>query len=145
MLKEIEGDFPVATKSGGLSPMLKLAICLKFLAEGSYQQGVGKDFHFNVAQPTVSKVLKQVLNSLETRLCAKWIKFHMTNEEKSAAKQYFFGKSNIPGITMCLDGTHVKILRPGNMPHRFFNRKQFYSLNVLIVSLTFVCILCHVE
>lgn len=70
VLGEVKKDLADPKRSSDLSPTLKLAICLKFLAEGSYQQAVGKDFHLNVAQPTVSKVIKEVLQSLEKRLCS---------------------------------------------------------------------------
>lgn len=137
VLSEVEKDLPAANRSSGLPPAIKLAICLKFLAEGSYQHAVGRDFYLNVAQPTVSKTITEVLQSLEKRLCSKWIKFVMSDEEKHAAKQYFLQKSGIPGITMCIDGTHIKILKPGSAPHTFYNRKNFFSLNALTVNKNF--------
>ncbi|XP_055628063.1 putative nuclease HARBI1 [Toxorhynchites rutilus septentrionalis] len=34
---------------------------------------------------------------------------------------------------MCVDGTHIKIIPPNQNRNLFYNRKGFYSLNVLIV------------
>lgn len=49
ILEEVEKDLVPSRKSTRLAPTLKVAICLKFLAEGSYQQAVGKDFNLNVS------------------------------------------------------------------------------------------------
>lgn len=51
-------------------------------------------------------------------------------------------KLNMPNILGVVDGTHIAIERPiENDPQRpanaYFNRKQFYSINTQIVSITF--------
>lgn len=58
----------------------------------------------------------------------------MSDVEKQEAKRYFYDKSRIPGVTMCVDGTHIKIFKPSVDTHLFYNRKGFYSLNAMIVS-----------
>ncbi|XP_055616049.1 putative nuclease HARBI1 [Toxorhynchites rutilus septentrionalis] len=131
VLEEIENC--LTTRKGGLSTEVKLAACLRFFAEGNYQHGAGQDYHIAIAQPTFSKVLTEMLNILERTLCKKWISLNMTEDEQRRAKLHFYQKTSIPGVIMCLDGTHVKIIPPKLNRNLFFNRKGFYSLNVLIV------------
>lgn len=121
-------------RSTAIPPHLKLASCLRFLAEGSYQRGVGNDFMACFAQSTVSLALSECLNALEESICPEWIQLKMTEAEEISAKSYFFSKYAIPGIVGCVDGTHVKIAAPVNERHLFYNRKGFYSINAMVVS-----------
>lgn len=42
----------------------------------------------------------------------------------------------MPGVIGAIDGTHVAILCPKKeVEHVYYNRKQYHSLNVLLVSL----------
>lgn len=135
ILKEIEPKFaPVRCK--GLKPKEKFAATLRFLAEGSYQTGVGNDFNIAIAQPTFSVIFTQCLNIIEQTFSAKWINLEMEPGQPQEARRYFFGKSGIPGVVMCADGTHIKIIAPQNDRDQHYNRKGFYSLNALIVSIT---------
>ncbi|XP_053959721.1 putative nuclease HARBI1 [Anastrepha ludens] len=121
-------------KTWSISPELKLEACLRFFAEGGYQNGTGQDFNIGMAQSTVSIVLSEVLNILEATLCPRWISLAMTETEELEAKRYFFGKTRIPGIVMCADGTHIKILKPaGDNSHLYYNRKGYYSINAMII------------
>lgn len=127
---------PPAVGCSSISPQLQLAACLRFFAEGGYQEGVGKDFHVAMGQSTFSKVLAEVINALEDKLCPSWLALEMSNQEKFEAKQYFFQRSGIPGIVNCIDGTHLRIFTPPlRVRHLYYNRKGFYSLNVMVVSL----------
>ncbi|XP_049277617.1 putative nuclease HARBI1 [Anopheles funestus] len=134
ILEEIAPKFP-PVHSSGMTIKQKLAATLRFLADGSYQNGVGNDFNVAVAQSTFSTILNQTLKILEESLCPKWITLEMNSEEQQAARCYFFRKSSIPGVVMCADGTHVKIIAPKNDKDQFYNRKGFYSMNVLVVSI----------
>ncbi|XP_058122783.1 putative nuclease HARBI1 [Anopheles ziemanni] len=116
----------------GLSPRVKLAATLRFLAQGSYQQSVANDFAVPIGQSTFLKVLEQTLNVLESKL-AHLISLEMTEDEKSEARRYFFEKMGIPGVVMCVDGSHIKIIPPHEDPVLYYNRKGFYSLNALMI------------
>ncbi|XP_052889214.1 putative nuclease HARBI1 [Anopheles moucheti] len=116
----------------GLSAKEKLAATLKFLAQGSYQQGVGNDFTVPMAQSTFSEVLDETLRAMEKEL-ARYISLEMTENEKSDAVNYFYQKSGITGVVMCVDGSHVRILAPHDNPAAYYNRKGYYSLNVLMI------------
>ncbi|XP_058064978.1 putative nuclease HARBI1, partial [Anopheles bellator] len=134
ILSEIETKFP-PSKGAGLTPKEKLAATLRFLAEGSYQQSVGQDWNVAIAQSTFSVIFRQTLKILEETQCPKRIKLEMDDSEQQEARLYFYEQSGIPGIVMCADGTHVKIIAPKDNRDQYYNRKGFYSLNVLMLSI----------
>ena len=136
LVAEISPKLRPSSKSTAISPTLKLTATLRFLSDGSYQQGTGNDFNLGLAHPTVSKILKEVLNVMENHICPQWIKFQMSEEEKFEAKLHFFEKTGFPGVIGCVDGTHIKILTPGKeIQHLYYNRKGFYSLNAMVVNI----------
>ncbi|XP_017494493.1 PREDICTED: uncharacterized protein LOC108382626 [Rhagoletis zephyria] len=53
VLRIICNKMPPVIKSTAISHQQKLSVCLRLLAEGSYQNGVGKDYMVGIAQPTV--------------------------------------------------------------------------------------------
>lgn len=124
-------------RSTCVSKTTKLAATLRFLAQGSYQLSVGNDFHIGLSQPVVSSILSETLKALETAICPKWIRFKMTENERTEAKVEFFKKTGFPGVIGCVDGTHIKILTPRKQDqHRYYNRKGFFSINAMIVSIS---------
>lgn len=132
ILDEIKGEYR-SQHSSCIPPIIKLAATLRFLAEGSHQKSVGQDYYVAIAQSTFSKVLSETLKIMETKLCPKCIRFEMSAQEKAEAKAFFFAKSGFPGVIMCIDGTHVSIVRPSKNEHHFYNRKGYHSLNVMVV------------
>lgn len=46
----------------------------------------------------------------------------------------FMERLHFPGIIGCIDGTHVAIIRLNDHEETYFNRKNYNSLNVLLVS-----------
>lgn len=134
LLDDTQDQFVVHSKSSAIPPILKLAVTLRFLAEGSYQRGVGQDYLIGMAQATVSVVITEVLNILETFMCPKYIKFELSEAEKKESKAHFYSKFGFPGIIGCIDGTHISIIRPNTNEHHYFNRKQYHSINAMIVN-----------
>ncbi|XP_049316656.1 putative nuclease HARBI1 isoform X2 [Bactrocera dorsalis] len=115
-----------------ISPMLKLCCVLRFLAHGSYQQTVGKDFQLGIAQPTVSLIFKEMLPILKSTLCSVWIKTDITEEQKRTTKRKFFTRAGIPNVVDCVDETHVATIAPCENKHLYMNRKGFHSINAMI-------------
>ncbi|XP_017466344.1 PREDICTED: putative nuclease HARBI1 isoform X2 [Rhagoletis zephyria] len=146
VLQKIKPQIKNGIRTTAVSKTIKLAATLRFLGQGSYQTSVGNDFHLGLSQPTVSSVLSETLDILEAVICPLWIKFHMTDAEKKEAKEYFFQKTGFPGVIGCVDGSHIKILAPNKQDqHLYYNRKGFFSLNVMIVRTgqRLLCILKH--
>uniref|UniRef100_A0A182PWL0 DDE Tnp4 domain-containing protein n=1 Tax=Anopheles epiroticus TaxID=199890 RepID=A0A182PWL0_9DIPT len=128
ILEEITPRFP-PIRGHGLSVKEMLAATLRFMAEGSYQHGVGTDFSVAIAQPTFSILFDKTLKILVEVLCGKWISLEMAPEEQQDARLHFYAKSGIPGIVMSVDGTHIKNIAPVQDRDQHHNRKGFYSLN----------------
>ncbi|XP_067642467.1 putative nuclease HARBI1 [Eurosta solidaginis] len=42
-------------------------------------------------------------------------------------------KHGIPSVIGCIDGTHVRIIAPAENKHLYYNRKGYYSLNVMLM------------
>ncbi|XP_049308863.1 putative nuclease HARBI1 isoform X2 [Bactrocera dorsalis] len=121
-----------ASTLSSLSPLNIVVSALRFFAEGSYQHGVGADHNVGMAQSTVSKWLSNFLEIMQQKLCPQWIKYEQSEIEKQEAKQNFFTKAGFPGVIMCVDGTHIKLIKPSNEPFLYYNRKGFYSINAMV-------------
>ncbi|KAI8116175.1 putative nuclease HARBI1 [Lucilia cuprina] len=115
-----------------IHPKIKLAAFLRFL--GSYQHSIGNDFLTCLSQSEISLAIKECLELFEKYFCKKWITFKKTPEEEPDTKQHFYSKYGIPGIIGVVDGTHVRIKSPKSEErHLYYNRKGYYSLNVMII------------
>lgn len=137
---------PIIMK-GSIPANIKLAATLRFLAVGAYQGIVANDVNISIGRSTFSNVLWTVMNALESKLCPKWINLELTEEETKASKCYFFEKNGMPGVIGCVDGTHIRIIKPsgrdlsednaqnyGENCGLYYNRKGYFSINVMVVS-----------
>ncbi|XP_058122889.1 putative nuclease HARBI1 [Anopheles ziemanni] len=95
-------------------------------------QGVGTDFTIPMGQSTFSEMFDETLKVMEKEL-SRFITLEMTEEEKTSARTFFYERSEIPGVVMSVDGSHIRILAPTEDRVSYFNRKGFYSLNVLMI------------
>lgn len=126
-------------------PIIKLAAALRFFAEGAYQKGAGNDIFVGVAQPTMSKILSKVIDVFEEHVCPSAITFPTNEQEKNSIRLGFFEKTGFPGVIGCVDGSHVKIIKPSiDVQHLYYNRKGYHSLNVMVVCISkrFVELIC---
>ncbi|XP_065366816.1 putative nuclease HARBI1 [Calliphora vicina] len=113
--------------------IVRLAGVLRFLAVGSFQGVIANDINISMGRSTFCKVLWNVLNILEERLCPHWIKLNMTESEARESKIHFYSKFKIPGVIGSVDGTHVRLIKPAQDSEHYYCRKGYYSLNVLII------------
>ncbi|CAB3241775.1 unnamed protein product [Arctia plantaginis] len=122
---------------------MKLLIALSFYATGSYQSLVGQSAFHNVSQATVSRAVGQVTKALnDPTIYHKYVRFPLEQQDRNDIKAKFYHKFKIPGVLGCIDGTHVAILRPHVHEERYFNRKGYHSLNVMIVCDSDLQIMC---
>ncbi|XP_053686869.1 putative nuclease HARBI1 [Sabethes cyaneus] len=134
LLDIIDTNMGPTIGSCSVPPIIKLTACIRFFGEGSYQKGVGNDLFAGIAQPTMSRILAEVLDILEMKVCPLEIKFPAEEAEKLRIKRGFFEKTGFPGVIGCVDGTHVKIIKPkAEVQHSYYNRKGFHSLNVMLL------------
>nr|CAH7754861.1 unnamed protein product [Callosobruchus chinensis] len=102
-------------RGGALTPLQKLKIFLRYVADPGFQTGVATDI--GVRQPTVSNVIAEVIQKIIQK-SDYWIHFPSTDEEFERAI----------GARDC---THIPILKPAARGDEYINRKGFPSLNIL--------------
>ncbi|KAH7984101.1 hypothetical protein HPB52_017072 [Rhipicephalus sanguineus] len=90
--------------------LLKLLITLRFYATGTRQCVVGD--LVNVSQPSVSRSIWEVTQEICVRLFPKYVRLPSIAEVKSV-KRRFYNIDGFPGVTGCIDCTHVQIISPG--------------------------------
>ena len=72
------------------------------------------------------------------------MKFPTTREEVATTRQQFYEYCRFPGVLGAIDGIHVYIKSPGgNNALYFINRKNRFSINVQVSSLTLVYMIFH--
>ncbi|XP_060809930.1 putative nuclease HARBI1 [Amyelois transitella] len=124
----------------------KILIALSFYATGSYQTPVGDSKFHPASQASVSKVLEEVTVALNRpEIFHKYVKFPLSRHEREKVKRKFYRSTRLPGVLGCVDGTHVAIVTPHEHEERYFNRKGYHSLNVLIVSTFNKAYLCDAD
>lgn len=113
-----------------LPPVLKLLVALRFYATGVMQTVVGD--LVNVSQPPVSRSIWEMTQAICARLFRKYVRMPTTGEVKSV-KTRFFNIAGFPGVTGCIDCTHVQIISPGGDNAELYrNRKGVFSINVQV-------------
>ncbi|XP_034834881.1 putative nuclease HARBI1 [Maniola hyperantus] len=112
---------------------IKILTALAFYGQGGYQKAVGIKL-LGLSQTSVHDCLRDVTNALNTpKVLRKYIKFPRTNQELEEVSRGFFEEFGIPGVAGCIDGTHIAMIRPSENEGAYFNRKNYHSINVLII------------
>ncbi|XP_064458513.1 putative nuclease HARBI1 [Ornithodoros turicata] len=116
-----------------LPPILQLLIAMRFYGTGTFQVIAGD--LVNVSQPTVCRVVEKISQLLARTLFKKLVKFPEAAEEFDATMRDFYQIGKFPGVTGCIDCTHVRIKRPGGPDGEVFrNRKGYFSINVQAIT-----------
>ncbi|XP_037558237.1 putative nuclease HARBI1, partial [Dermacentor silvarum] len=111
-----------------LSPMLQLLLALRYYGAGSFQIVTGD--LINVSQPTVCRAVDKVTRLIARHLFRKLVHFPELSQFASVMRD-FFEIADFPGVTGCIDCTHVRIKSPGGDEAEVFrNRKGVFSVNV---------------
>ncbi|XP_053608439.1 putative nuclease HARBI1 [Plodia interpunctella] len=132
ILRILEPVVPRTQRSNGIPFPLKVLVTLSFLASGSHQKSVGKDFNINISQKSVSRVLKTIIEGLNVVLDC-WVVFPSTVIQREQIKEGFYRKYHFPETIGCLDGTYVEIVCPRDDEEAFFDRKGQYSIHAQII------------
>lgn len=114
---------------------IQLAAVLRYLAVGSFQGVIANDANLSMGRSTFSKVMWIVMQQLEQKLCAVWIQIPVSQQAQNASKSFFYSKFGMPGIIGCVDGTHIRIMKPPSDHAAYFNRKGYFSLNAMMVGI----------
>ena len=84
---------------------------------------------FGVSGANVSRIIRRVSLAIQTKMSVL-IKFP-TPAEMSYIASDFELKSHIPQCIGAIDGCHIPIQKPRESAKSYFNRKNFYSINML--------------
>lgn len=128
ILARIEGRITKQTTKmrEPISPGMKLAFTLRFLASGSYLRGLR--FHFRVAHNTMSKLIVEVCQALVDIMEDEFIHTPTEVQEWQQVAQGFQDKWQFPHTLGALDGKHIRICKPPHSGSEYFNYKQFDSI-----------------
>ncbi|XP_069486069.1 putative nuclease HARBI1 [Ambystoma mexicanum] len=113
-----------------ISPLLKVASVLNFLATGTYQHTVGQ-MH-GMSQSYFSVVLNQVLDALLKHARA-YISLPQTPQEATATKIASHALVGMPNVIGALNCTHIKLVVPHSVEVVYRNQKLYHSINVQMV------------
>lgn len=117
----------VETRGGALSPVQKMKVFLRFLADPGFQSGIGEEL--GIHQSSVSRTITYVLNCVLDK-ANTWIKFPDTQESAMQAKEAWLKKYRFPTAIGALDCTHIRIQKPAVHGDEYINRKGVPSLNI---------------
>ncbi|KAJ8895719.1 hypothetical protein PR048_001056 [Dryococelus australis] len=112
-------------------PVLKDVIALRFCDSNSFQRVCGDLCHVN--QATVSRIIKVVSSELAGDL----LQFVHFPGQPQLQENYrlFYVNGGFPGVSGCIDCTHVSIRSPGGQfAEMCRNRKGCMSLNVQTIT-----------
>ncbi|WAR13103.1 HARB1-like protein, partial [Mya arenaria] len=113
-------DFLVALLGQSIQPKAKVLIILRYLATGPIQLN-DADIH-GVSQPTVSRVLSQVIAALSSpELIRRNIRLPRRIEECRRNAEHIRGIARFPYVIGAIDGTHINIVAPHVQEEIYYN------------------------
>ncbi|XP_052806599.1 putative nuclease HARBI1 [Mya arenaria] len=118
-------------RSCSLSVEEQVCIALRYYASGSFMQVVGDTHgrHKSTVCRVVDKVTKEIVKRHK-----QYIKWPVDEATKRRVKSEFSNIAGFPGVIGCVDGSHVRFIKPSPDQERgFINRKGFPSINVMAV------------
>ncbi|KAG0417812.1 hypothetical protein HPB47_005341 [Ixodes persulcatus] len=111
-----------------LPPMLQLLVTLRFYGAGALQIVTGD--LVNVSQPTVCRTVGVVTRLIARHLFKELVHFPDASQLNTVMRE-FFEMARFPGVTGCIDCTHVRINSSGGDDAEVYrNRKGVFSIDV---------------
>jgi DDE superfamily endonuclease len=112
-----------------LSPGIKLAITLRFLATGISYRAL--EFDFRVAHNTISLFVPQVCQAIIEEFRDEQWATPSTEEEWQEVAEKFSARWNFHHACGALDGKHIRIRKPRKSGSLYYNYKGFFSIVLL--------------
>ncbi|XP_050022879.1 putative nuclease HARBI1 [Dermacentor andersoni] len=113
-------------------PLLQLLIALRFYGAGTFQVVTGD--LVNVSQATVSRIIARMSRMIAETLFPQLVKLPNANDLASVMEE-FYTIARFPGVSGCIDCTHVPIRSPGGDEAEVFRcRKGYFSINVQAIT-----------
>nr|XP_054932629.1 putative nuclease HARBI1 [Dermacentor andersoni] len=132
ILAELQLHCNTDNRGAPLPALLMVLIALRFYGTGSMQTVVGD--LVCVSQPSVCRCIWEVTQLICRRLYPKYVRLPNASEARLVMTR-FYSIGGFPGVTGCIDCTHIPIKSPGGDDAEVFrNRKGVFSINVQVVS-----------
>ena len=106
----------------------QVAVTLYYIADEGRLRKVANAF--GLAKSTVSVIGRRVCSRISDVLGPKYITLPKNETELHDAVTNFYNKHGFPQCFGAIDGTHIYIKQPSEIPMDYLNRKNRYSLNV---------------
>lgn len=134
-LGKLDGKDP--TNPRHMPPALKLSALLQFLRSNSLYHYIGGNQNLRMSKSSVCRYVHTGAKVF-ANLQADYVKFPDLAESREIAME--LSASGFPPVACgIIDGTHVEIKKPRGheghypAPEKFFNRKGYYSFNLMCV------------
>ena len=114
-----------------LSPGLRLAVALRYLATGESQASLS--FNFRIGRSTVCHILDEVPNKIWAALSPTAVAFPSSTDEWVRISNDFWHLWGFPLCLGAIDGKHCVINCPSNSGSSFYNYKGTFSLVLMAV------------
>lgn len=89
-------------------------------------------FQYRISQPSISVIIRQVCKAIWERV--KPICFpEMTQRFWLETSAEFFEKTNFPHCIGCIDGKHIRVIKPEASGSLYFNYKSHFSIVLLAI------------
>ena len=109
-----------------LSPGLKLAITIRYMATGNTYMSL--QYSFRVANNTISLLVPEVSQAIVDCYADEYLKLPSEPDIWKNYAQEFGNIWNLPHCVGSIDGKHVAVRCPPNTGSMFYNYKGFYSI-----------------
>ncbi|XP_050676558.1 putative nuclease HARBI1 isoform X10 [Leptidea sinapis] len=90
-------------------------------------------FSFRISKSAISTIVPQVCKAIWTQLVRK----HMPEPSEDSFKniaQCFWDRWQFPNCIGCIDGKHIRIIKPKKSGSMYYNYKSFFSIGLLAVT-----------
>ncbi|XP_041355303.1 uncharacterized protein LOC121372934 [Gigantopelta aegis] len=108
-----------------LEPALRLAITLRYLANGNSYKTL--EYEFRVANNTISRIVPETCNAINNEFAEEFLKCPSIPDEWRAVAEGFSNKWNFYNCVGALDGKHVAFRAPCASGSVYYNYKGFHS------------------
>lgn len=121
-----------SVKNNALTPNQQLLTCIRFLATNSFYSVVGHAH--GVSKSTISRAIRRVVLAINHTFVSTIICWPNSLIARQNISEDFYQYSGLPCVAGAIDGTHIPIRAPKEREDQFVNRKQFHSINAMMVS-----------
>lgn len=129
LLNLLQDSLELSRRGAGVTVDVQLFVALKFFATGNDFYTIGR--LNGLSKSGVAEIVWRVTKSLNKH-SKELIVFPQETQSINATKLLFYEKFGFPNTVSILDGSHIPIIKPVKEGRIYFNRKGYYSINILV-------------